>query len=277
MSSVAVPSAALAISAFSAISATGLERSSQAIQEYIPTAMGPGRRLPARLGSFRGFGGPMPNPGRIVVGGFRTFRYPARAGNGVEGASSVSASEGVCALSATPTDPSASLREGRHQTSEGLVMGVSAISAADTPIANSSVAAARSRRLRILSHRYRSPKMSSPPVSAGFRRCATSSAGPVFPKDSRFPPFAPFPPLIWRPWTSRRQSVRVVPAAAADRAAPVEASILMNIMPILCRRSAGISHNIAQERQARVGHIPCNGAIPVGRGPLKAETRVRIP
>jgi hypothetical protein len=35
-----------------------------------------------------------------------------------------------------------------------------------------------------------------PPVSARFRRFATSSAGPLFPKDSRFPPFAPFPPLI---------------------------------------------------------------------------------
>jgi hypothetical protein len=72
----------------------------------------------------------------------------------------------------------------------------------------------------------------------------------VFPKDSRFPPFPPFPPVIWRPWTRRRQSVRVVPAAAADRAAPIEEAMLMNIMPILCRRrSAEISHNIAQERQ----------------------------
>jgi hypothetical protein len=46
--------------------------------------------------------------------------------------------------------------------------------------------------------------------------------------------------------------VRVVPAAATDRGAPVEESLRMNIMPILCRRrSAGISHNIAQERQAK--------------------------
>jgi hypothetical protein len=45
---------------------------------------------------------------------------------------------------------------------------------------------------------------------------------------------------------SRRQSVRVVPAAA-DRVAPVEVSMLMNIVPILSRRrSAGIRHNIAQ-------------------------------
>jgi hypothetical protein len=44
--------------------------------------------------------------------------------------------------------------------------------------------------------------------------------------------------------------VRIVPAAAAGRAAPAEESMLMNIMPILGRRrSAGISHNIAQERQ----------------------------
>ena len=38
--------------------------------------------------------------------GFRTFRYPDSAGDGVAGTSSVSASEGVCAVSATPTDPS---------------------------------------------------------------------------------------------------------------------------------------------------------------------------
>ncbi len=36
-----------------------------------------------------------------------------------------------------------------------------------------------------------------PPVSASFRRFATSSARPVFPKDSRFPPFAPFPPAFF--------------------------------------------------------------------------------
>ena len=50
--------------------------------------------------------------GKIAVGGFRTFRYPARAGDGVAETSAVSASEGVCALSATPTDPSTSLRAG---------------------------------------------------------------------------------------------------------------------------------------------------------------------
>ena len=95
-------------------------------------------------------------------------------------------------------------------------------------------------------------------VSASFRRCAPSSAGPVFPAESRFPTFPPFPPLLGRPWTSRRQSVRTLPAAATDRGAPVEESMLMNIMPILCRRrSAGISHNIAQERQVQDGHHPC--------------------
>jgi hypothetical protein len=37
-----------------------------------------------------------------------------------------------------------------------------------------------------------------------------------------------------------------------DRGAPVKESLLMNIIPILCRRrSAAISHNIAQERQAK--------------------------
>ena len=131
-----------------------------------------------------------------------------------------------------------------------------------------------------------------PPVSAGFRRFRKSSAGPVLPKHSRFPPFPPFPPRIprwvrgfpqfplvdWlilaarRPGTCaplwgrkwvfalsaghlaamrrRRPAARIVPATAADRAAPDEASLVMNIMPILSqRRSAGISHNIAQERQ----------------------------
>jgi hypothetical protein len=43
----------------------------------------------------------------------------------------------------------------------------------------------------------------------------------------------------------------IVAAAAANRAAPVEASMPMNIMPILSRRrSAGIRHNIAQFCQA---------------------------
>ena len=50
-------------------------------------------------------------PGGIVVGGFRTFRYPACAGDGVAGTSSVSASEGVCAVSATPNRSLTSLRE----------------------------------------------------------------------------------------------------------------------------------------------------------------------
>jgi hypothetical protein len=72
-------------------------------------------------------------------------------------------------------------------------------------------------------------------VSASFRRFPPLRdiiGRARVPKDSRFPPF---PPVIWRPWTRRRQSVRVVPAAAADRAAPVEEAMLMNIMPILYR------------------------------------------
>jgi len=84
-----------------------------------------------------------------------------------------------------------------------------------------------------------------PPVSASFRRFAPSSKRALFPKDSRFPPFAPFPPLISRFWTSRPQFGRVVQAS--------EASMVMNIMPILSRpRSAGIRHNIAQFCQARI-------------------------
>jgi hypothetical protein len=46
----------------------------------------------------------------------------------------------------------------------------------------------------------------------------------------------------------------------------------MNIMPILCRRrSASISHNIAQERQARVGHIPCNSVTLVRTRPSQGS------
>jgi hypothetical protein len=69
--------------------------------------------------------------------------------------------------------------------------------------------------------------------------------------------------------------VRVVSAAAADRAAPAEASMLMNIMPILCRRrSAGISHNIAQERQEqRVIGDQNNTFPPAWRPPESAERR----
>src|SRR6267154_2833781 len=62
---------------------------------------------------------------------------------------------------------------------------------------------------------------------------------------------AGFPPLIWRPWKSCRPFRCVGAAAGADCAAPVEGSMPMNIMPILCRpRSAGIRHNIAQFCQA---------------------------
>jgi hypothetical protein len=65
------------------------------------------------------------------------------------------------------------------------------------------------------------------------------------------PPLRPFPPVIWRPWTSQPQAKRVVQAADDERAAPPEASMSMNIMPILSRRrSAGIRHNIAQFCQA---------------------------
>jgi len=62
--------------------------------------------------------------------------------------------------------------------------------------------------------------------------------------------------------TSRRQSVRVVPLAAVDRAVPVEASRLMNIMPILSRRrSASIRHNIAQDCQERNVGTPRQGIL----------------
>jgi hypothetical protein len=52
--------------------------------------------------------------------------------------------------------------------------------------------------------------------------------------------------------TSRLQAERVVQAADDDRGR--EASMLMNIMPILSRRrSVGIRHNIAQACQAAMG------------------------
>src|SRR5260370_11975713 len=62
----------------------------------------------------------------------------------------------------------------------------------------------------------------------------------------KFPAFPPFPPAIWRPWTSRLPAECVVPAADDKRAVALEASMLMNIMPILSRRrSTDIPHNIA--------------------------------
>jgi len=49
----------------------------------------------------------------------------------------------------------------------------------------------------------------------------------------------------------RLPAERVVQAADDERAAPLEASMSMNIMPILSRRrSADIRHNIAQACQA---------------------------
>jgi hypothetical protein len=92
------------------------------------------------------------------------------------------------------------------------------------------------------------PEGSSKGVSASFRRFAPSSKRALFPRNSRFPLFPPFPPLPSRSWTSRPPSERVVQAR--------EASMVMNIMPILCRpRSAGIRHNIAQFCQAGWGKI----------------------
>ena len=58
-------------------------------------------------------------------------------------------------------------------------------------------------------------------------------------------------PAISQPWTSRLPAERAVQAADDERAAPLEASMSMSIMPILSRRrSAGIRHNIAQFCQA---------------------------
>ena len=143
-----MPTAALAISAFSAISATAT-------------------RVPAwRFPRFRKTD---TNRGGTRRGGFRTFRYSARASDGVAGTSSVSASEGVCAVSATPTDPSASLREGRRQTPRGLLVGVSAVSASDRPMAGGLAWQAWDGKLRehgswrpgILSHRMEVRKSTS--------------------------------------------------------------------------------------------------------------------
>jgi len=75
---------------------------------------------------------------------------------------------------------------------------------------------------------------------------------------------------------SRLSAERGVPAADGERAATLEASMLMDIMPILSRRrSAGIRHNIAQFCQALLfpsvirlggGHIVISLASPVIRG-----------
>src|SRR5260370_23115959 len=72
----------------------------------------------------------------------------------------------------------------------------------------------------------------------------------------KFPAFPPFPPVIRRPWTSRLPAECVVPAPDDTRAVALEASMLMNIMPILSRRrSTDIRHNIAHICQAEPENI----------------------
>src|SRR5260370_19334992 len=86
----------------------------------------------------------------------------------------------------------------------------------------------------------------------------------------KFPAFPPFPPVIWRPWPSRVPAACVMPAADDKRDVALEASMLMNIMPILSRRrSTGIRHNIAHICQAEGENIsrmasmaqPCTLAV----------------
>ena len=70
---------------------------------------GGGRRRPPRESRAPVSKGRQQTSVGFFVGSFRTFRYRASAGDGVAGTSSVSASEGVCAVSATPADTSTSL------------------------------------------------------------------------------------------------------------------------------------------------------------------------
>jgi hypothetical protein len=78
----------------------------------------------------------------------------------------------------------------------------------------------------------------------------------------------------WRPGIlSHRIEVRKSTSGAAacsvtERWRRGRLSRRASMMPILSRwGSADIRHNIAQERQERLGHIPCNGVILVGTRP----------
>ena len=91
--STGVPTAALAISTFPAISAT---ESRRPFRNSFPPLWEPGEGLPARLGGFRGFPGRNSSEGVSALSATRDS-----AGDGVAEISSRSASEGVCAVSAT--------------------------------------------------------------------------------------------------------------------------------------------------------------------------------
>jgi len=70
---------------------------------------------------------------------------------------------------------------------------------------------------------------------------------------------------------------RITIVATTDRAAPDEASMLMNIMPILSpRRSAGINHNIAQERQEKDCHGCCTSQRAGGQPPRRLRQHQRL-
>ena len=87
--------------------------------------------------------------------------------------------------------------------------GVSALSAPATAPVTASLKFRRDRHLREFAQ-FPLPIRQSP------ENTFASLLGP----ENGLPPFPPFPPLIWRKRRRRRQSARVEPLAAADRAAP---------------------------------------------------------
>jgi hypothetical protein len=93
---------------------------------------------------------------------------------------------------------------------------------------------------------------------------AESLAAEGFPEFPQFP--LPRLPDTQRP--SRRKVFPPFPPAILWADGGREVSILMNILPILSRqKSAGISHNIAQERQAKESHDCCtSGPRSSGQG-----------
>jgi hypothetical protein len=203
--------------------------------------------------------------GGIAVGGFRTFRYPDRAGDGVAETSSVSASEGVSALSATPTDPSTSLRAGpsasvrerRRQTPKGLLVGVSAVSASDMPISRPGAGGplpgfCNSRNFR---KRYANGRWLG--VAGVGRKIARARIVAAW--DSFAPHRDPeIDVRCGRVQCHRAMALREIIEASEHDADPV------------CVVSADIRHNIARERQGKDGQGDCtsgaqdNSCVPAG-------------
>ena len=113
---------------------------------------------------------------------------------------------------------------------------------------------------------------------AGFRAAHHRRQGPSFRRNRGFRPIA-LPPLLGG---EDAGGSPCGPYQLRPRSQPrLLKSMLMNIMPILCRRrSAGIRHNIAQDRQAQDGHHPADNScvppegVPVRAPALQASTSV---